>query len=317
MPPDLTPEQRSAFNALREVVRDLEARGRQTVAGGIKSQLQRGGGGFDERRLGFSSFKAFLAAAEKAGLVARATTAQGHTLITLAPLPAAGGRSKGRPPRSERSVEVPADLEVEGLRQALHRAVDRMPTSDLLRLPVPVEYLVGIGGFVHKGPKHGGMELQTVREAVERAQARSQHLVFLDEALRSADASPFVRPQDLYEALLILDRVAADYRREELGGGFEAALGNAGLTGFASDISETAKSHYGSEYTVHYGDRHVLLGPHLRFGHGPPHSCARIYWYVDEDQRLLVVGHVGRHLRDSTSGPWLERSHDAVGTNGN
>jgi len=306
MPPDLTPERRTAFNALREVVRELEARGRQPVAGGIKSQLQRRSGSFNERRLGFSSFSDFLAAAEEAGLVSRATTAQGHTLVTLAPLPAASGRSKGRPPRSERNVEVPADLEIEGLRRALHRALDRMPTSDLLRLPIPVEYLVGTGGFLHKGAKHGGMELQTVREAVESAQARSQHLVFLDEALQSADASPFVRPQDLYEALLVLDRVAAAYRRDELGAGFEAAFGKAGLTRFASDISETAKNSYGSDYTVRYGDRHVLLGPHLRFGHGPPHSCARIYWYVDQDQRLLVVGHVGRHLRDGTSGPWLE-----------
>jgi len=307
MPTDLTPERRSAFNALREVVRELEARGRQTLSVGIKPELQRRiVGGFDERRLGFSSFSAFLAAAQEAGFVARAPAEHGNTLVTLVPLPGAGGKSKERPPRSERSVDVPADLEVEGLRQALHRAVDRMPTSDLLRLPIPVEYLVGIGGFLQNGVKHGGMELRTVRAAVESARARSQHLVFLDEALRSADASPFVRPQGLYEALLILDRVAADYRRDELGAGFEAAFGKAGLTGFASDIFEAAKNRYGSDYTVRYGDRQVQLGPHLRFGHGPPDSCARIYWYVDQDQRLLVVGHVGRHLRDGTSGPWLE-----------
>lgn len=307
MPTDLTPERRSAFKALREVVREFESRGRQPVPGGIKSKLQQGTvGGFDERRLGFSSFSPFLAAAEEAGFVVRAPTEHGHTLVTLTPLPAAGGRSKGRPPRPERNVEVPAELEVEGLRQALHRAVDRMATSDLLRLPIPVEYLVGIGGFLHKGAKHGGTELETVRAAVESARARSQHLVFLDEALRSADASPFVRPQGLYEALLILDRVAADYGRDELGAGFEAAFAKAGLTGFASDISETAKNCYRRDYTVRYGDRQVLLGPHLRFGRGTPHSCARIYWYVDRDQRLLVVGHVGRHLRDTTSGPWLE-----------
>jgi hypothetical protein len=241
MPTDLTPQRRSAFNALREVVRELEARGRSPVAGGIKSQLQRRAGSFDERRLGFSTFSDFLAAAEEAGLVARATTAQGHTLVALAPLPAAGGRSKGRPPRSDRKVEVPVDLEVEGLRQALHRAVDRMPTGDLLRLPIPVEYLVGIGGFLHKGAKHGGMELQTVREAVESAQARSQHLVFLDEAHRSADVSPFVFPHHLYEALLVLDRVAAEYGRDELGAGFKAAFAREGLTGFASDSSENGQ----------------------------------------------------------------------------
>jgi len=27
-----------------------------------------------------------------------------------------------------------------------------------------------------------------------------------------------------------------------------------------------------------------------------PDQCLRIYWYVDEDDRIFVVGHIGRHL---------------------
>lgn len=311
MQTNLTSERRSAFDALREVVRELEARGRQTVSAGVKPELQRRTlGGFNERRLGFSSFSAFLAAAEEAGYVARTTTEHGHTFVTLAPLasvvpeggariepperpapgrrlrrdlwrafvdwredilrffdrelgqarvlPAEASRSEvgddaelrhalaaqpdrfieikpipmeqqlewirdfvqthreqflaeelsealaaarpvqafsqlirtdaallqewnrtrlhhvgsvveawigehelginpweetalrgspleGRPLRSEGNVEVPAEFEVERLRQSLHRALDRMPAGELLRLPIPVEYLVGTG----------------------------------------------------------------------------------------------------------------------------------------------------------------------------
>jgi hypothetical protein len=39
----------------------------------------------------------------------------------------------------------------------------------------------------------------------------------------------------------------------------------------------------------------MLLGPHIRC------SDARIYFLVDSTQRRVVVGHVGRHLRDQST----------------
>ncbi len=46
-----------------------------------------------------------------------------------------------------------------------------------------------------------------------------------------------------------------------------------------------------------------MLGPHLAWGNSPDNAL-RIYLYLDRDNRAFVVGHVGRHLRD-TSNPHL------------
>jgi hypothetical protein len=44
-----------------------------------------------------------------------------------------------------------------------------------------------------------------------------------------------------------------------------------------------------------------MLGPHLLLGKGSPDTCLRIYFYIDEELRAFVVGHVGRHLGDTTT----------------
>ncbi|MDP9224688.1 MAG: UPF0158 family protein [Actinomycetota bacterium] len=59
-----------AFSLLRTVVVDAYASGRSTFAAGIKPELQkRTVGGFDEKRLGFRSFRQFLEAAEGEGVI--------------------------------------------------------------------------------------------------------------------------------------------------------------------------------------------------------------------------------------------------------
>ncbi len=44
-----------------------------------------------------------------------------------------------------------------------------------------------------------------------------------------------------------------------------------------------------------------MLGPHIVLGIGSPDTCARIYLYLDKERHRVVVGHVGRHLPDSTA----------------
>jgi hypothetical protein len=73
---------RGAFELLRDVVYDLEARGRITVSAGIKPEMQRRSlGGFDERRLGFRNFSDFLRAAQRAGIIARVRAADGREVF--------------------------------------------------------------------------------------------------------------------------------------------------------------------------------------------------------------------------------------------
>jgi hypothetical protein len=41
-----------------------------------------------------------------------------------------------------------------------------------------------------------------------------------------------------------------------------------------------------------------MLGPHFARGIGSPNDILRIYWAVDDETKKLIVGHVGRKLRD-------------------
>jgi hypothetical protein len=71
-------------------------------------------------------------------------------------------------------------------------------------------------------------------------------------------------------------------------------------------ISERTRTRYGKEYSFTYEGRTWELGPHLRIGSGQgAGAIARIYLVLhpgDADlPRSVIVGHVGRHLPDSTT----------------
>jgi hypothetical protein len=68
---------------------------------------------------------------------------------------------------------------------------------------------------------------------------------------------------------------------------------------YASDVSDTARQEYGEDYAVRWQGRVVLARAHLRRGKGVHHY--RIHLYLDRDQRRVVVGHIGRHLRGKRS----------------
>lgn len=145
-------------------------------------------------------------------------------------------------------------------------------------------------------------EPESVGHAVELAAAVCPHLEFLPEAHSSAAASEFKRPQQVLDDLRALDRVADAWARGQLGGGgFEGALVEAGVSGFRSGISVTAQTQYATDYERTYQGAKIMLGPHIARGVGAPSAIMRIYWYADTEARVLVVGHVGRKLRDDSN----------------
>ncbi len=138
-------------------------------------------------------------------------------------------------------------------------------------------------------------------EAVEWAAERCPHLVFLDAAHSSAGKSPYRQPGRVWQALLALEEVAAAWERGELEGGFRTALAAKGVD-YGRALSAQAVGRYPHEYERTYDGRRVTMGPHLRLGRGSQEACCRIYLYLDEARHLCVVGHVGAHLSDSTTG---------------
>jgi len=153
-------------------------------------------------------------------------------------------------------------------------------------------------------PDEGAPE--SVLAAVERAAATATHLVFTDAARDSAADSPYRRPQDVLDTLRRLDELAALHADP---GGFGRSLTQAatelGLT-YKGDVSEIARSRNPHEYTVTHAGQRLDLGPHVALGSGSGAGfIARIYLHVADGSgdvpRGIYVGHVGRHLPDTTT----------------
>jgi hypothetical protein len=146
----------------------------------------------------------------------------------------------------------------------------------------------------------------TVEEAVRRAAAGAQHLRFTDAAFASAADSPYRRPADVLDALERLDELAGLFADPD---GFGASLSQAatalGLS-WRQNVSETARSRKPHLYAVTHDGERLELGPHVGLGSGSGAGfIARVYLHVADGSgpvpRGLYVGHVGRHLPDTTT----------------
>ncbi|MDQ4144820.1 MAG: hypothetical protein M3198_13995, partial [Actinomycetota bacterium] len=162
------------------------------------------------------------------------------------------------------------------------------------------------GANADQEPGDGGeddvaVEPRSVGEAVEWAAARCPHLVVLDEARASARRAAYRQPGRAWRALVAMEEVAAAWSDGGLSSSFYEAFAEGGFN-FAANVSPTALGKHRQDYERTYEGEKILLGPHLRMGAGSPEACCRIYFYLDEAKRHFVVGHVGNHLSDSTSG---------------
>jgi len=156
---------------------------------------------------------------------------------------------------------------------------------------------------VSPGPKGSGEGVPaSLSQALVFAAERCKALVFLPEAFRSADSWRFQRAEIVLSALVTLDELAQAWRRGDLNGSFMVAARASGLP-WRPAISQTAQTQFREDYVRRYDDEEVVLGPHLAWGNSPD-NAVRIYLYLDRKTRTIVVGHAGRHLRD-TSNPHL------------
>jgi hypothetical protein len=145
----------------------------------------------------------------------------------------------------------------------------------------------------------------SVLEAVERAAVTARHLVFTESATESAADSPYRRPAEILEVLGKLDGLAGRYAQGEMGASLTQAASEAGLT-YKGNVSEIARSRNPHDYTITHDGHRLELGPHVALGSGSGAGfIARIYLHVadgsGELERGIYVGHVGRHLPDTTT----------------
>jgi len=238
--------------------------------------------------------------AKRARADAAAAREGGQSLAAAASGESSGG---GQTPSTEldslteRLIEVEARAEHlaeenERLRRALGQVREAMGS------PEEVEEEDGAPEVEPGGPA-------SVHEAVEKAAGRVEHLVLLPDAFESAEDSPFRRPQMVLDALLKLDELARLYAEP---GGIGESIGSVARQLGLDWIPDTTDwgGTRGRHYEVNWKGQKFRLGPHVRLGTGAgAGSTARIYGFFfdgDEEQgRTFVVGHVGRHLPDSTT----------------
>ena len=249
--------------------------------------------------------------ADRAQEIARAareeaTRARGEAAAARA---SAGGGSPATTP------EAGASAEIESLTQRLieveARAEHEAEENERLRRALgQVREAMGVEG----DEDDAGYEAveagepgapRSVLEAVEQAAERVEHLVLLPDAFESAEDSPFRRPQLVLDALVKLDELSRLYAEP---GGIGESIGSVarrlGLD-WVPDTTDWGGTR-GRHYEVNWNGRKFRLGPHVRLGTGAgAGSTARIYGFFfdgdDEQGRGFVVGHVGRHLPDSTT----------------
>jgi hypothetical protein len=177
--------------------------------------------------------------------------------------------------------------------------------EEVRRLDVERDGLVALLTTRFEEEVQRGIELRTDRklrgprslgEAVERASRELEHVVVLPAAIEQAQLWPFLQPAKVFEHLRLLDAITGRWQRGNLQEGLHAAVLAAGLP-WAREVSATARRRFPQDYTIRFEDRALLLGPHLRYGSGPPTRQCRLYFALLHDQRALLLGHVGAHLR--------------------
>jgi hypothetical protein len=144
-----------------------------------------------------------------------------------------------------------------------------------------------------------------VAEAVERA-ARRPGTSSSRAPRTSGGRQPVPAPGRCARHAHAPRRARGAVRRPE---GFGRSLGQAadelGLT-WRQNVSELARSRKPHAYTVVHDGERLELGPHVAIGSGSGAGfIARIYLHVADGSgnvpRGLYVGHVGRHLPDTTT----------------
>ena len=146
---------------------------------------------------------------------------------------------------------------------------------------------------------------KSVLEAVRIAERTLPHLVFTSSAEESAADSPYRRPVEILDALRKLDALAGRYAEGQMGTSLGQAAQELGLT-WKAGVSELARTRFARHYVVPHDGHQLDLGPHIALGSGSGAGLiARIYLHLADGggdvPRGVYVGHVGRHLPDSTT----------------
>ena len=139
-------------------------------------------------------------------------------------------------------------------------------------------------------------ECGSLYEAVEKVKDEFvDDLVFLPRALDSAKSYGHPNVQGALRALKVLGEVGRLYHQDALD---NQSIGKTikDRLGVGSYAGSVGQNNFHPEYEITYKGKKQLLGPHVRLGGAKAAHILRIYFYIDNEDRKFIVGHVGKHL---------------------
>ena len=122
--------------------------------------------------------------------------------------------------------------------------------------------------------------------------------MILDSALSSATESDRAGFQRGAKALELLRTLAGDYWRTLVeGGGDQQGRQHFGKFGFAAKESDTLSVEGKNRRTFRYKGKDLLMEKHLKLGvKDSPAETLRIHFELVQAERLIIIGHCGKHL---------------------
>lgn len=126
-----------------------------------------------------------------------------------------------------------------------------------------------------------------------------EHVTYLDAAGDSIQRfTTYESPRRLYEALSAVTEAAVAWQEGTLNNGFSAYFTERGY-GYSRRTPAAHARRTKVQYQRTYDGATVTMEQHLKVDQASsPDQCLRVYWYTDDQQKRLVIGHVGRHLPD-------------------
>jgi hypothetical protein len=142
---------------------------------------------------------------------------------------------------------------------------------------------------------------RTVLDATHKASKECRNLVFLKSAFETADLLQGPDPVRLLSDLKKLDLVVQAWRANKFSSsaGLGSYMRDEYNLDYVPNIARDTAQKHAAYYTVTYEGKPVLLGAHLR--RGKNRSLIRIYMYVDNVNKTIVIGKIDDHGPDRTS----------------
>ena len=70
---------------------------------------------------------------------------------------------------------------------------------------------------------------------------------------------------------------------------------------YKDNVSMTALGKWGDEYFHYWKKRKILFKRHITIGAKQPDKCLSVHFEKDDDDRKIIIAHVGRHKTNTKS----------------